>query len=120
MPEMMKPAYLELYPTDTEPYAMVSRMAIDRLNGLINPSLGYKRQEVYELLRDRTDMARQVWALGLPGLHPASANLTSIQAILHNLWRNGMIRKFAKRHDVYRWSGRHVGILWVFQRSIYV
>jgi hypothetical protein len=120
MPEVMKPTYLELYPTSMETYLMASRMAIERLDGLVDPSLGYKRQEVYELLRDKTGMIRTLWMIGLPSLHPAAAQFTSVQAILHNLWRNGMIRKFAKRRDVYTLSGRHVGILWVFQRSIYV
>lgn len=74
----------------------------------------YNATELYDILKE---LKFVIWLKRhrYPGLHMVDGRKTSMQTILHNLWRNRLIEKFAT--GTFAASGRPTGVVWRIVRE---
>ncbi len=83
--------------------------ALKYLERKCEPGILYNQTELLEMLKE---MKFTVWlkSHGYPGLSMVDRRWTSLQVVLHNLWRNGLVKKLAT--GIFAASGRPTGVVW--------
>ena len=81
------------------------------LEQVCEPGMLYTEQEILDILRDKTEMPKWLKMNRYPALSLISTyRSTSVRPMLHNLWRNRLVGKFAT--GTFRLSAKPTGIVW--------
>jgi hypothetical protein len=92
-----------------------SQVAFSRMILLLEAGLLYTQSEIYSALKKDLEFRKWLGRSGYPKLNMVDRSCTGLQVILHNLWRNGYIRKFAT--GIFAMSGRPTGVAWEIRRE---
>ena len=98
----------------TEDLDLRSLEALSRWEKKCEAGLLYNKDELLDMLRE-SDFVIWLKKRRYPSLHTVDSRWTSLQSILHNLWRNRLIEKFAT--GTFAASGRPTGVVWRIVRE---